>query len=447
METRKKEKESRLRIVIYIILPILAITVPIAIYFLQVQKKGMSYEIISVSDLFNTEYSVSGDIKIFFSDKRVEKLFTASVRVINSGNIPIKKDDFERNIKLDLGEKSEVLKVDIPEKNPSNLIPKILSTGNIVEIEPILLNPGDNFVIQVFASGNKQIPKFDARITGVIEPNVTFFETKTLLRISDKVLYVLSFLLIVAYAYQFTAFKEMSRHAEFVAGIIPKYDLLGLAIISANGGFFLVLDFLPSPLGYRDYFILGFIVLTGVTIGVVYRDFIFSGHIANKDKKSLNGNVDNSALDSEEEDKKTNGKSDQIPIDALWQLNHWGRNCATIDGDKMVFTGTSAPEGTDGSHIDLNDSLQVGKTYEISCFTKSVDDTDGMFQLWCHDKTGAKPYGVDVQTSYKTPSIKGERIKLNFKAMFNKNIRIHLQYSPGKGKIEVSDVRIDELKS
>ncbi len=139
-------------------------------------------------------------------------------------------------------------------------------------------------------------------------------------------------------------------------------------------------------------------------------------------------------------------KSEEIPINNLWRLNHWGSNCASINGDKMFFTGTSAPQETDGSHIDLNNILEIGKTYEVSCFAKSDAGTTGMFQLWCHDETGAKPDGMSVSTPYKTPATEGEKVKLHFKADYNKNIRIHLQYTPGQGRIEISDVRISELK-
>jgi hypothetical protein len=145
---------------------------------------------------------------------------------------------------------------------------------------------------------------------------------------------------------------------------------------------------------------------------------------------------------------KIKEKSVKIPINNLWWLNHWGSNYASIVGDKMVFVGTSVQtqQGTDGSHLDLNYILEIGKTYEISCFAKSDAGTTGMFQLWCHDDTGVKPDGVNVLTPFKTPSTEGERIKLNFKADYNKSIRIHLQYTPGQGRIEISDVRISELK-
>jgi len=137
-------------------------------------------------------------------------------------------------------------------------------------------------------------------------------------------------------------------------------------------------------------------------------------------------------------------KSENIPINNLWRLNHWGSKCATIISGKMVFTGSIAPKGKDGSHIDLNNILEIGKTYEISCFAKSDENTTGMFQLWCHDNTGVLPRGSDNSTDFKTPSIEGEKISLFFIANYNKNVRVHLQYLPGKGRIIVGDVKITE---
>jgi hypothetical protein len=139
-------------------------------------------------------------------------------------------------------------------------------------------------------------------------------------------------------------------------------------------------------------------------------------------------------------------KSENIAINNLRRLNHWGSNCASIVGDKMIFTGISAPLETDGSHIDLNNIFEIGKSYEISCFAKSESNTKGMFMLWCHDKTGGIPEGANSSTVFKTPSPEGEKISLIFKADYNKNIRIHLQYTPGLGRIEISDVMISELK-
>ena len=134
-----------------------------------------------------------------------------------------------------------------------------------------------------------------------------------------------------------------------------------------------------------------------------------------------------------------------VQINNAWRLNHWGGNVAQIIKDKMIFTGTTAPKGQDGSHIDLGGQLEIGKAYEISCFAKSFKNTNGKFQLWCHDQINNEPTGEHEASPYKTPSTKGETISLKFKASYNQNIRIHLQYSPGVGQIDVSKVQIYEL--
>ncbi len=107
----------------------------------------------------------------------------------------------------------------------------------------------------------------------------------------------------------------------------------------------------------------------------------------------------------------------------------------------MIFKGTVAPKGTDGSNININEQLKIGKQYEVSCFVKSSVGTTGMFQLWCHDQTES---GNSVATKYKVPSQDGELIELIFQPKFNQNIRIHFQYTPGEGQIEISDVKITE---
>lgn len=173
------------------------------------------------------------------------------------------------------------------------------------------------------------------------------------------------------------------------------------------------------------------------------------GSVSDKIKEIIEESQESGTANSElikisQDIDKIREKTEQIPINALWQLNHWGSNCASIIGDKMIFSGISTLREADGSNIDLINFLDIGKTYEISCFAKSEASTTAMFQLWCHDNSG-EPNGISISTPYKTPSVSGELIKLNFTAQYNRNIRIHLQYKPGVGKIEISDVKIKSL--
>jgi hypothetical protein len=143
---------------------------------------------------------------------------------------------------------------------------------------------------------------------------------------------------------------------------------------------------------------------------------------------------------------KTKEEYLNIPINNTWILNHWGSDVASIEKDKMIFRGTRTRLETDGCHINLKNMLKVGSFYKISCFVKALPNTTGKFQLWCHDNMGIEPNGSSAAIPYATPSIEGERCSLQFEAKFNTNLRIHLQYSPGEGQIEVSDIRITELQ-
>jgi len=148
---------------------------------------------------------------------------------------------------------------------------------------------------------------------------------------------------------------------------------------------------------------------------------------------------------AEKQAKLGEDKVEIIPFNDYWFINQWDSNCASLVGDEIIFIGTSAPKGTDGCNIDLKNILELGKTYEVSCFAKSDAGTTGRFQLWCHDKLNNEIDDSDESTPFNTPPTNGKIITLTFKAKYNKNIRIHLQYKPGKGRIVVSNVKLKTI--
>lgn len=127
-----------------------------------------------------------------------------------------------------------------------------------------------------------------------------------------------------------------------------------------------------------------------------------------------------------------------------WKLNHWGSKSARFEDSKMVFEGIfQNPQGEDGSHRDLMDILDENKKYQIVAHVKSDPGTTGQFRLWCHDI--ARADAVSASTEFEVPSRATKDISLIFLPKNNKNIRIHLQYKPGTGKIYVEKVEIYKL--
>ena len=53
------------------------------------------------------------------------------------------------------------------------------------------------------------------------------------------------------------------------------------------------------------------------------------------------------------EDEEPILNSIEVPINNLWELNHWGSDVASIKNGKMIFSGTRTRLDTEGSHVDL----------------------------------------------------------------------------------------------
>lgn len=135
--------------------------------------------------------------------------------------------------------------------------------------------------------------------------------------------------------------------------------------------------------------------------------------------------------------------SDSFEIPSKWHINHWKSNVTSFVNNTMVFQGlTVGTKGEDGSHIDLPNLLNIGKDYLITCHVQSDTGTTAQFRLWCHDNIDKTKSTVSQSTDFKTPSNKGEKVLLRFTPVANRNIRIHLQYKPGNGRIIVHFVEI-----
>ena len=56
-----------------------------------------------------------------------------------------------------------------------------------------------------------------------------------------------------------------------------------------------------------------------------------------------------------------------IPINNLWELNHWGSDVATVKNGRMIFRGTKTRLESDGCSISLKDVLNVGHFIKVWC--------------------------------------------------------------------------------
>jgi hypothetical protein len=98
-------------------------------------------------------------LKIIIDNKEIkEDINVVLLKIINSGNTPIRKEDFADEINVVL--EGELLQVDLD---------KELSIFDELSVKSLLLNKGDEFTIKILSTKNEKGIKVNSRIVGIKE--------------------------------------------------------------------------------------------------------------------------------------------------------------------------------------------------------------------------------------------------------------------------------------
>jgi len=178
------------------VLKVLAVLVPIILFFLSLAEKSLEYEIISRSELIGEEFPVK-DLELKIKGESVNTVILHKLRIRNSGSEPIKKDDFERPISINVPDDTKIYLARLNKKLPENLTPKYELNNNKLLIEPMLLDSNDEFEIELFTSSNAY-PIIDARVVGIskIKKKFVGLEQST----ERSMMFVLGCLLMILYS-------------------------------------------------------------------------------------------------------------------------------------------------------------------------------------------------------------------------------------------------------
>lgn len=152
---------------IVVIIPLISIWIG----WKQIQRKALSYEVISSSNILDIPSGFKDKLAIYYESKSIQQLYLIIIRITNTGNAPITISDYHKPISIGFGNKAEVLSFEILKQTPSNLgavIKNIQSSSAEYQVlvEPMLLNVNDSFTIKTLITRFKYI-NFDVRIAGV----------------------------------------------------------------------------------------------------------------------------------------------------------------------------------------------------------------------------------------------------------------------------------------
>lgn len=158
------------KLIYTIIIPIIGIIIPIAVFLAGTAKKELSFFIQSQTEIVDVnKYDIS-DLSVLYKEKVLRNLHLFELQIENTGNVPIESKDFERNLSISFGNKSVLLLAQSANSMPSSLTPRIILKQHWFEVEPLLLNPDDQITFEAFITGGYEPPKLDMRISGIKQP-------------------------------------------------------------------------------------------------------------------------------------------------------------------------------------------------------------------------------------------------------------------------------------
>jgi len=151
------------------ILAALAICVSFIIYRLNRKRKALSYRIVTKTTLFDIDREIGSRVQVLLDGEPADKIGLVLIDIENTGNEPIRPDDFIKPLIFTFAPGTRVISADVTATKPDNLDATVSFEASNVTVEPLLMNAGDQMSIKVLLRQFDGTVKGDARIVGVRE--------------------------------------------------------------------------------------------------------------------------------------------------------------------------------------------------------------------------------------------------------------------------------------
>lgn len=146
---------------------IIIIIAAFIVFFLQIRKKMLSYTILTNSGLFTDSDMAKGSLEILFKGQVIPNVQLVEIRIKNSGNLPIKPDDYIEPLRL-RSSNSKILSSEVSDTYSVGAhIEKESSNQSEIVLSRTLLNPRDFFDVKILLSGESADLSVVGRIVGV----------------------------------------------------------------------------------------------------------------------------------------------------------------------------------------------------------------------------------------------------------------------------------------
>jgi len=148
-------------------LALLTILATFYLFWLQRQRKSLSYEVISSTNLLSISETIKDTLEVRRNGVPIPGLHLIVIRLTNTGNVPITTTDYETPITFSFKEAGIVLEAQITTTRPKNIKATMEFDPTSVRLSPSLLNPKDSIELKILLTRFSGQVSVEGRIIGV----------------------------------------------------------------------------------------------------------------------------------------------------------------------------------------------------------------------------------------------------------------------------------------
>jgi len=149
---------------------ILAIAVAVALFLLSRSRRELAFGVLSSRGLVAVDPTLAPRVTVSLDGSPVTNVHLIVLGLKNTGNTSIHSADFERSMNVSFGANARLLSAEVSRQHPPNLAPSLQIHRESLQIDPLLLNTNDFFVVQVLVSTPNPEVICDLRVSGVSAP-------------------------------------------------------------------------------------------------------------------------------------------------------------------------------------------------------------------------------------------------------------------------------------
>lgn len=151
---------------------IVAVGIPLLIWWLDTRRKQLTYRILRSNLFAPVGQELEGRVELLVDGVKTSNVAFLIVTLQNTGNEPIRREDFEIPFTVHFGEFAEIISSEVIATEPEDFMAhlQLVTTGmNKCHLNPCLLNPGDSITMKLMARNVTEQFAVDARVAGVKE--------------------------------------------------------------------------------------------------------------------------------------------------------------------------------------------------------------------------------------------------------------------------------------